>query len=605
MENKNIRNFCIISHVDHGKSTLADRFLEVTNTVSKKEMKSQYLDGMEMERERGITIKLQPVNMSYDLDGEKYYLNLIDTPGHVDFSYEVSRSLAAVEGAILLVDASQGIQAQTIANLHLAQKQNLEIIPVINKIDIKGIDIDSVKKELSEITNTKKDEIICISAKEGKGIEKVLKKVIEKVPSPKIDKENNFKSLIFDSFFDEYRGVIAYIRVFSGKIQKQDKIKLIRNKTVSEANEVGIFNPKLKPKKQLMSGDIGYIVTGEKNIKKVRVGDTITKKDQDLKPLPGYKEPQPMVFAGIYLKSGSEAKKLRDGLSRLQLNDSSLVFEPERFPGLGFGFRTGFLGLLHMDVIRERLEKEYDLDIVMTSPSVVYKVYKKDKEMVKVNFPDKLPSVQEIDYIEEPWVRVEIMTPEKYIGGIMDTVSNISSSERINFNSMKYVSGGEQSFIKRVLITYEIPLSILLAGFYDKIKSVSEGYASYSYEFIDYRKADVVKLDILVAHDKIPSLSAVVYKDESYQVGRKITKKLKEVLPRQMFEVKIQAAVGGNIIAAERIPAARKDVTAGLYGGDISRKKKLLKKQKKGKKKMKQSGKVPIPPKAYRVINQR
>ncbi len=605
MKTKNIRNFCIISHVDHGKSTLADRFLEVTNTISKKEMRSQYLDEMEMERERGITIKLQPVNMTYNLNGKDYHLNLIDTPGHVDFSYEVSRSLAAVEGAILLVDVSQGIQAQTMANLHLAKKQDLEIIPVINKIDIKGVDIEPVKKELSEITGKDKDDIICISAKEGTRVKKVLERVIKDVPAPKVSKEKDLKALIFDSFFDEYKGVIAYVRIFSGEIQKEDKIKFIRNKTSSETGEVGKFSPKLKPKDKLDQGDIGYVVTGQKDIEKVRVGDTITKKGQTPKPLPGYKEPQPMVFAGVYLKSGSDTDKLRDGLNRLKLNDSSLVFEPERFPGLGFGFRVGFLGLLHMDVIRERLEKEYNLDIVMTSPSVAYKVYKKDGDMVEVNFPDKLPPVQKIDHIEEPWVNVEIMTPEKYIGGVMDTVSSISSKERIKFDSMKYISGGKQNYIKRVLLSYKLPLSILLTGFYDKIKSVSEGYASYSYEFIDYRKADVVKLDILVAGDKVPPLSTIAYEDESYRVGRKITKKLKEVLPRQMFEVKIQAAIGSNIIAAERIPAARKDVTAGLYGGDVSRKKKLLKKQRKGKKKMKQSGSVSIPPKAYRVINQR
>ncbi len=604
MPNTNIRNFCIISHIDHGKSTLADRFLELTNTVAKEKMKPQYLDRMPLERERGITIKLQPATMIW----RNYILNLIDTPGHVDFSYEVSRSLVAVEGAILLVDASQGIQAQTLANLYLAQEQGLRVIPVINKIDLPNIDLNPVKKELANLTGVNPEEIICISAKKGKGIENVLQTVIEQVPAPK-DKSNDFlQALIFDSYFDEYKGVVAFVRIFNGSIQAGDKIKFLATGIETSVLEVGIFNPDLKKKKILSAGQIGYIITGLKDIEKCRVGDTIALSDQEIKPLTGYQEPQSMVFAGLYSKQGGQPEKLRWALIKLKLNDASLIFEPEHSLALGFGFRVGFLGLLHLDIVQERLKREYGLDLTIASPSVAYQIWLKNKkESEVIHSPSGLPDSSQIDKIQEPWMKVDIITPQTYLGSIMDLLNTSpqGTKPRINFVSLEYLGQQGSGSLARVIIHSEMPLSLLLADFYDKLKSVSRGYASYSYQFLEYRPAEVVKLDILVAGESVDQLATIVYKDWAYQVGRKIVKALKEILPRQLFEVKLQAAVGGRILAAEKIAPLRKDVTAKLYGGDVTRKKKLLAKQKKGKKRLMKFGKVNIPSEAYLAIMKR
>ena len=604
MPNTNIRNFCIISHIDHGKSTLADRFLELTNTVAKEKMKPQYLDRMPLERERGITIKLQPATMIW----RNYILNLIDTPGHVDFSYEVSRSLVAVEGAILLVDASQGIQAQTLANLYLAQEQGLRVIPVINKIDLPNIDLNPVKKELANLTGVKPEEIICISAKKGTGIENVLQAVIEQVPAPK-DKSNDFlQALIFDSYFDEYKGVVAFVRIFNGSIQAGDKIKFLATGIETSVLEVGIFNPDLKKKKILSAGQIGYLITGLKDIEKCRVGDTIALSDQEIKPLPGYQEPQSMVFAGLYSKQGGQPEKLRWALIKLKLNDASLIFEPEHSLALGFGFRVGFLGLLHLDIVQERLKREYGLDLTIASPSVAYQIWLKNKkESEVIHSPSGLPDPSQIDKIQEPWMKVDIITPQTYLGSIMDLLNTSpqGAKPRINFVSLEYLGQQGSGSLARVIIHSEMPLSLLLADFYDKLKSVSRGYASYSYQFSEYRPAEIVKLDILVAGESVDQLATIVYKDWAYQVGRKIVKALKEILPRQLFEVKLQAAVGGRILAAEKIAPLRKDVTAKLYGGDVTRKKKLLAKQKKGKKRLMKFGKVNIPSEAYLAIMKR
>ncbi|MDA2922731.1 translation elongation factor 4 [Patescibacteria group bacterium AH-259-L07] len=623
MLTSHIRNFCIISHVDHGKSTLADRFLELTNTIPKEKMKPQYLDRMPLERERGITIKLQPATMTW----KDYTLNLIDTPGHVDFSYEVSRSLAAVEGAILLVDVSQGIQAQTLANLYLAQEQKLALIPVINKIDLESIDIDERKKELANISNKREDEIICISAKKGINIEKVLRAVVETIPPPQDNKKSPLRALIFDSYFDEYKGVIAYVRIFDGNIRSEENITFLASGASSEVQEVGIFSPDLKKKDVLGTGEIGYIITGLKDIEKCRVGDTIAHNNQSIKPLAGYVTPQPMVFAGLYPKAGTDKENLRQALARLKLNDASLIYEAMHSPALGFGFRAGFLGLLHMDIVRERLKREYDLDVIISTPSVAYHVFKKgDDEYEVVHSPLELPDPSTISHIEEPWMKIDIITPKAYIGSIMELLSNIGGEKvaRTTFVSLEYIGSGSFSLssratqhstklsagesrnaYQRAMLHYHMPLSKLLTNFYDTLKSVSQGFASYSYQFLDYRHADVAKLDILVAGEPVDQLSSMVYKDEAYKEGRKIVSKLKQILPRQLFEVKIQAAMGGRILASERIPPLRKDVTAKLYGGDVTRKKKLLAKQKKGKKKLVKLGKVNIPPEAYWAVMKR
>ncbi|MCF7906901.1 translation elongation factor 4 [Patescibacteria group bacterium] len=596
MKRENIRNFCIISHVDHGKSTLADRFLEITNTVAKDKINPQYLDRMPLEQERGITIKLQPVTMRYQDQGEGYILNLIDTPGHVDFSYEVSRSLAAVEGAILLVDAGQGIQAQTLANFYLAQKQGLKIVPVINKVDLPNLDLDSIKEELSDLTGEPVSEILCISAKTGQGVAELLKKVIDKVPAPLINKgqDSSLSALIFDSYFDEYKGVVAFVRVFQGLVEAEKKIKFMSNQVESIALQVGLFRPDLTPQETLAAGEIGYIVTGLKDISKCRVGDTIFLAGQETKICPGYQEPQPMVFAGIYPQDGSKQGKLRKALDKLKLNDASLIFEPEDSSALGPGFRAGFLGLLHLDIVRERLKREYGMNLVITPPSVSYQVFLEGKEMEVIKSPSAFPDPSQIKEIKEPWVKIDIVSPQKYFGPLMEYIESLGKAQ---FISLEYIKSSQKE--KRGLIHYEAPLSLLLVDFYDKIKGLSRGYASYSYQFLEYRLADVAKLDILVAGDPVEQLATIVYRDQAYFSGRRIVKKLKEILPRQMFEIKVQAAIGGKILASEKISALRKNVTAGLYGGDVSRKQKLLKKQKKGKKKMEQLGKVNIPPEAY------
>ncbi len=581
-----IRNFCIIAHIDHGKSTLADRMLEITGTVEKRKMKEQILDQMDLERERGITIKLQPVCMEYN----GYKLNLIDTPGHVDFGYEVSRSLAAVEGAVILVDATQGIQAQTLANLYLALEQNLFIIPVINKIDLPAAQVDQTKKEIVKLLGCQTADIICSSAKTGQGVEEILELIVKKIPAP-VQKENisHLKALIFDSNYDEYRGVVAYIRVFNGSIKKGEKIALVATGAKSEALDVGVFKPEYKSTGELSTGEIGYLITGFKEVGECRVGDTITldKFSKEVKPLKGYAEVKPMVFAGIFPHEGNEFEELREAISKLKLNDASLSYEPEQSEALGFGFRCGFLGLLHLEIFQERLRREYGLDLIVTVPSVAYQVLKKNKEEIIIRSPQKLPDVTEIEKIEEPWVKLDIITPKDYLGAVMSLVQD----RRGIYKNTEFLDE------HRAILHYEIPMVAILTDFYDKIKSVSSGYASINYEYYDYRPADVIKLDILVAEDIVEALATIVYRNEAFRRGKEIVKTLKDTLPKQMFVLKLQAAIGGKIIAAERLSAMRKDVTAKLYGGDVSRKRKLLEKQKKGKKKMMAAGKgsVDIP----------
>lgn len=592
MENLDkIKNFCIIAHIDHGKSTLADRMLEITGTVDKRKMKAQILDGMDIERERGITIKLQPVTMNY----LGYQLNLIDTPGHVDFSYEVSRSLAAVEAAILLVDASQGIQAQTLANLYLALEQNLEIIPVLNKIDLPAANVPKVTAEIVKLLGCAPEEVLSVSAKTGAGVEDVLKVVITKAPAPRVSNYLNPRALIFDSKYDEYRGVVAYTRVFDGHLKKGDKVKFMANNTVSEILDIGVFKPDYVSTGSLNVGEIGYVVTGLKNVAEAKVGDTITSPFEEKnrpEALAGYKDVKPMVFAGIFPKDGDALGELREAMDRLKLSDSSLVYEAEMSEALGVGFRCGFLGLLHMEIFQERLRREYNLEIIVTIPSVAYKVWKKNGEELIVRTPAKLPSQEEIEHIEEPWVSLDIICPKDYIGNVI----KLAQDKRGIYKNTEYISGVDEDD-QRVILHYEIPLAAILTDFYDKVKSVSSGYASINYDYLDYRGADVVKLDIMVAEDIIESLAAIVYRDEAFREGKEIVRILRDTLPRQMFVIKIQAAIAGKVIAAERLSAMRKDVTAHLYGGDVSRKRKLLEKQKKGKKKMMAAGKgsVDIP----------
>jgi GTP-binding protein LepA len=634
----NIRNFCIIAHIDHGKSTLADRFLELTGTVSKREMKEQLLDSMDLERERGITIKLQPATMTYKLQATSYKLNLIDTPGHVDFSYEVSRSLAAVEGALLLVDATQGIQAQTLANLYLAIEQNLEIIPVINKIDLPAADVETVSHEIINLLGCADEDILKISAKTGEGVKEVLDAVVKKIPPPAAPpltppqrggenvsppfqepvpngvregagggfeisnaslSQQPLRALIFDSFFDNYRGVIAEVRIVDGQIKKGDKIFFMASKAKGEVLELGHYKPKMKAVDELKSGDIGYIVTGLKEVGQCRVGDTITQQPPlsggQLEPLAGYKEAKPMVFAGLFCKESSEYPELREAIEKLKLNDAALTFEPENSPALGFGFRCGFLGMLHLDIVQERLAREYNLDLMVTAPSVGYKVAKTDGKTMDIKSPQELPDLSYIDYIEEPIMSVDIVTPKDYMGSVME----LAQEKRGEYLNTEFIDE------KVALLHYRIPLANLIVDFYDKLKSISAGYASLNYDFFGWQKADVVKMDILVAQDPVEALAVIIYKDEAFRVGKKIVKELKNILPRQMFEVKLQAAIGSQIIAAERIPALRKDVTAKLYGGDYTRKRKLLEKQKAGKKKMKALGKVDIPPEAFMAVLKR
>ena len=599
----NIRNFCIIAHIDHGKSTLADRFLELTGTVDKWNMKAQLLDQMELEQERGITIKLQPVRMEY----KDYILNLIDTPGHVDFGYEVSRSLAAVEGVILLVDAAQGIQAQTLANYHLAVEQNLKIIPVLNKIDLPSARVEEVSQELIDLIGCSKKEIIKVSAKTGEGVKELLEEIIKKIPAPKEKNEEVLKALIFDSVYDDYKGVVAYVRIMSGEVKRGDKILLMGTKKESDVIEVGYFKPNFVKCDIVKENEIGYIVTGFKDLSSCSVGDTITLLNKPAeRALSGYQESTPMVFAGIFCKEGIEPKELREGLEKIKLTDASLFFEPENSPALGLGFRCGFLGLLHLEIIQERLRREYALKLIVTAPSVAYKVKKKVGKEFVIHSPQELPQITEIEEIKEPWVKIDIISPLEYLGGIMSLVTE----KRGIYTTTEYLSS------ERIVLHYEIPLSAILTDFYDRLKSVTSGYASLNYELIGYRKCDVEKMDILIADELVDSLSVIVYRDVAFSVGKQIVKALKDVLPRQMFEVKIQAVLnyqkhgknkGGKIIASERISAMRKDVTAKLYGGDVTRKRKLLEKQKKGKKKMMGlgQGKVDIPTEAYLAVLKR
>jgi len=571
-----IRNFCIISHIDHGKSTLADRFLELTSSVSSRKMRPQFLDMMDLEREKGITIKMQPVRMVY----KEFILNLVDTPGHVDFSYEVSRSLAAVEGAILLVDAGQGIQAQTLANLELAQKQNLSIIPVINKIDLAHANVEQAVDEIAKLLKVKQEEVIKISAKNGTNVEQLLKAVIDKVPSPDIKKEEPFRALIFDSIYDQYKGVIAYVRIIDGEIKKTDKIKLLAGKTWADIKELGYFIPEFSSQAKLETGEIGYIATGIKEPGKVKVGDTIA--ISDVEPLHGYEEPKPMVYASLYPESPDDFDLLKDALSKLKLSDPSLVFEQETKESLGRGFKCGFLGTLHAEIISERIRREFGFNLIISSPSVVYKV---DNKLIYSASDWPVFS----DKTEEPWVSLEIISPNRYMSKMIEVLKNL----RANYIKTDYLS------LERIILVYEIPLREVIVNLYDKIKSVSQGYASMNYKFLDFRETELVKMDVLIAGKKESAFSKIVPKEKAFAEGKALIRKLKEVLPAQQFSVALQAVIGANIIARETIRARRKDVTGYLYGGDYSRKRKLLEKQKKGKKKLKEKGSVRIPSKVF------
>lgn len=590
-----IRNFCIIAHIDHGKSTLADRIIEKTGLLTKREMQSQVLDNMDLERERGITIKAQSVRLVYHReDGSEYIFNLIDTPGHVDFNYEVSRSLAACEGALLIVDAAQGIEAQTLANVYLALEHNLEIIPVINKIDLPSADPVRVKKEIEDIIGLEAEDAPMVSAKEGINIEEVLEKIVTHIPAPSGDLDDPLKALIFDSIYDAYKGVIVFCRVKEGKIKKGMEIKMMATKKEFEVVEVGYFGAgQYIPTEELGPGTVGYVTASIKNVEDTRVGDTITSaKHPAENPLPGYKKVNPMVFCGLYPADGAKYQDLREALERLQLNDASLQFEPETSVALGFGFRCGFLGLLHMEIIQERIEREYDLDIVTTAPSVIYKIHKTNGSMMDLSNPTDLPDPAEISFIEEPIVKAEIMVPTEYIGAIMD----LCQERRGNYLSMDYL---EET---RALLTYELPLNEIIYDFFDVLKSRTRGYASFDYELIGYQESDLIKLDILINREVVDALSFIVHAEKAYDRGRKIAEKLKDEIPRHLFEIPIQAAVGNKIIARETIKAMRKDVLAKCYGGDISRKRKLLEKQKEGKKRMRQVGNVEVPQSAFMSV---
>lgn len=589
----NLRNFCIIAHIDHGKSTLADRLIEATHTVAERDMHDQILDTMDLEQERGITIKSQAVRMFYNFGGTEYILNLIDTPGHVDFTYEVSRSMAACEGAILVVDASQGIEAQTLANVYLAMSNDLEILPVINKIDLPSARPDEVCKEIEDVLGLDTSNAPRISAKEGIGIEEVLKGIVEHLPPPKGNRGAPLKALIFDSFYDNYKGAICYVRVKEGTVKQGDAILFMAANKKFDVSEVGIFLPVMTPVQTLSAGEVGYIAASIKNVADTRVGDTITNAENGAdEPLPGYKNVTPMVFCGIYTADGAKYEDLREALAKLVLNDASLLYEPETSAALGFGFRCGFLGLLHMEIIQERLEREYDLDLVTTAPSVSYNVITVKGETLKVDNPTNLPPVVSIDYMEEPVVDATIMTPDEFVGQIMD----LCQERRGIFKNMEYVED------TRVIIHYELPLNEIIYDFFDILKSRTRGYASLDYELNGYKKSDLVRLDILLNGDMCDALSMIVHRDKAYARGRSIAEKLKDVIPRQMFEIPVQAAIGGKVIARETVRAMRKDVLAKCYGGDISRKKKLLEKQKEGKKRMRQVGTVQIPSEAFMTV---
>jgi GTP-binding protein LepA len=590
-----LRNFSIIAHIDHGKSTLADRLLELTHTIDPRQMTSQVLDSMDLEREKGITIKARAVRLEYTAnDGLTYGLNLIDTPGHVDFTYEVSRSLQACEGAILVIDAAQGIEAQTLANVHLALRQNLVIIPVINKIDLPSAQPDVVMEELENVLAIPREEVILASAKEGTGVPEILEAIVARIPSPKGSPDAPLRALVFDSHYDPYKGVVCYVKLAEGTLHHHDTIRLMASGAEAELLELGVFRPQLVPVKQLVAGEVGYVATGLKNVREAQVGDTVTAVARHATaPLPGYQEAKSLVFAGLYPVSGEDYPLLRDALEKLHLNDASFTYEPESSVALGFGFRCGFLGLLHMEIVQERLEREFDLDLIASAPSVEYRVaLTGDRGVVSVDNPAKFPDVGEIEHIEEPWVKLAIVTPDRYIGALME----LSTGRRGTFQNLEYLDP------QRVLMHFELPLAELIVDYYDQLKSRTQGYASMDYEESGYRPADLVKLDVLVAGEPVDALSLIVHRDRAQSTGRQLAEKLKELIPRQMFEVPVQAAIGSHVVARETIRAMRKNVLAKCYGGDITRKRKLLEKQKEGKQRMKRVGSVEIPQEAFLAI---
>ena len=590
---KNIRNFCIIAHIDHGKSTLADRLLEYTNTISARESQDQILDDMELERERGITIKSHAIQMNYKLDGQDYVLNLIDTPGHVDFSYEVSRSIAACEGALLIVDAAQGIEAQTISNLYLALDNNLTIIPVLNKIDLPSAMPEEVKDQIVDLTGCKRDEIIPASGKTGLGVHDILRAIVERIPAPTGDPKKPLQALIFDSVFNSFRGIIAYFRVFDGEIRKNDKVKFIATGKEYIADEVGVLKLNKEPRNVISAGDVGYIISGIKEAREVKVGDTITNlENQAESGIHGFEDVKPMVFAGIYPVVTDDYDELRASMAKLQLNDASLTFEPESSAALGFGFRCGFLGMLHMEIIQERLEREFDMTVITTVPNVSYKCYTTKGENLTINNPSDLPEPNYIDFIEEPYISAQIITKAEYIGAIL----KLCMDKRGILKNQVYLT------TDRVEITFEMPLAEIVFDFYDRLKTVSRGYASFDYHPLDYRQSELVRMDILLNGDNVDALSALIHRDNAYSFGKRICEKLRSLIPRQQFDIAIQAAIGTKVISRETIKALRKDVTAKCYGGDISRKRKLLEKQKEGKKRMRQVGNVEVPQSAFLAV---
>ncbi|MDB5007673.1 MAG: GTP-binding protein LepA [Mucilaginibacter sp.] len=590
---EHIRNFCIIAHIDHGKSTLADRLLEYTNTITQRESQAQLLDDMDLERERGITIKSHAIQMDYELDGQKYILNLIDTPGHVDFSYEVSRSIAACEGALLIVDAAQGIQAQTISNLYLALENDLEIIPVLNKMDLPGAMPEEVKDQIVELIGCKREEILAASGKTGMGVHDILRAIIERVPAPVGDPEAPLQALIFDSVYNSFRGIVAYFKVVNGEIRKGDKVKFFATEKQYIAEEVGTLKLKQSPRDVIKTGDVGYIISGIKEAREVKVGDTITRIDRPCATgIQGFEEVKPIVFAGIYPVDTDDYEELRESMAKLQLNDASLVFEPESSAALGFGFRCGFLGMLHMEIIQERLEREFDMTVITTVPNVSYVAYTTKGEPIVVNNPSDLPDPSRIDYVEEPYINATIITKSDYVGPIM----SLCIQKRGFIKNQSYLTSD------RVELIFELPMGEIVFDFYDKLKTISKGYASFDYHQIGYRKSDLVRLDIRLNAEPVDALSSLIFRGNSYDFGKKICEKLKELIPRQQFEIIIQASIGAKIIARETVKALRKDVTAKCYGGDISRKRKLLEKQKKGKKRMRQVGNVEIPQSAFMAV---
>jgi GTP-binding protein LepA len=594
MDPNSIRNFCIVAHIDHGKSTLADRLLQLTGTVSEREMVDQVLDSMELEREKGVTIKASAVRMRYQRpNGETYELNLIDTPGHVDFGYEVSRALESCEGALLVVDASQGVEAQTLANLYLALEADLEIIPVINKIDLAAARVDAVAEEIHSLLGTPVNEILTISAKTGEKVGQVLEAVVERVPPPKGDAEAPLEAMIFDSHYDSYKGVVAYVRLFQGQIAAEQDVHLMGSGADARPIELGVFSPAMQPVPRLNAGEVGYIATGLKSVRECRVGDTITLKSRPAsQPLPGYRHPKPMVFAGFYPVEGEDYQDLKDALERLQLNDASLIYEPETSQALNFGFRCGFLGMFHMDIIQERLEREFDIDLIATAPSVKYEVLLHDGQTVEIDSPAKLPEEGEIEEVREPWMRIQIFTPEDYYGPVMELVT----ARRGAFIRQEYPTPG------RVVLHYDLPLSELIVDFYDQLKSHTRGYASLDYHFLEYRADDLVKLEILINAEPVDALALIVHRQEAYRKGQALVTKLKELIPRQLFTVPVQAQAGGRVISRANVKALRKDVLAKCYGGDVTRKRKLLEKQKKGKKRLKRIGAVEIPQDAFLAV---